>query len=236
MRPAVGGSLRATPSEVSQEACSDRRPLVLASRSPRRLELLSRLVPADRIRVLPPASADEAGFDGLTTLAAIEERLRGIAAAKGDDAAGRIDGDAVVIAADTVIVAGAEGDRVVLGQPPEPDWADAVRTWFADRLAGRTHLALTALCVIADGVRRETVTTTRVTFRADAAALVDWYVSTGEPRGKAGGYAIQGLGSVFVERLEGSLTNVVGLPLETLLGLLRDVDAARRLACPRTER
>ncbi|MGC1275945.1 MAG: Maf family protein [Planctomycetaceae bacterium] len=202
----------------------DDRLIVLASRSPRRLELLASIVPRERIRVVPPASANEAGFELLHTLAAIEDRLRSIAAAKCDDVCSRSDREEtspVIIAADTVIVVGdRDGEYVVLGQPPEPDWCETTRRWFLDQYAGKTHLALTCLCVALDGLQRETIVTTRVTFRTDVEQHLDWYLATGEPRGKAGGYAIQGAGSIFVDRIEGSLTNVIGLPLRELLGVL----------------
>ncbi|MGH7202509.1 MAG: Maf family protein, partial [Planctomycetaceae bacterium] len=127
--------------------------LVLGSRSPRRRELLARIVPEDRIEVVPPASAVEPGFAGLGDWDGIEARLRDIALGKSADvmrqiaAAGRT-GIAAVVAADTVIVAGAEGRRVVLGQPPDDEsWREAVREWFHKHLLGRTHIAATALCV-----------------------------------------------------------------------------------------
>jgi septum formation protein len=199
--------------------------VVLASRSPRRLELLSLLVSGDRIRVLPPSSPHEAGFDGLATRREIEARLVLIAREKCDNVLrqlGREAARSIVIAADTVVLAGErDGELVVLGQPPDDDWAATTRRWFLDYYASRTHLALTALCVVAPGCRREQVAATRVTFRPDAAEYLDWYLATGEPRGKAGGYAIQGAGSLFIDRVEGSLTNVVGLPLRELLDILR---------------
>lgn len=229
----VGGQATTKSDLSSRSPTPDLRPLisdlsvVLASRSPRRLELLSLVVPRERVRVLPPSSAAEAGFEGLPSRAAIEERLRAIAAAKRDDVLRQLGTEAarsVVIAADTVVVAGErDGELVVLGQPPEPDWRETTRRWFLDHYAGRTHAALTALCVAAPAGRREVVVESRVTFRADAAEYLDWYLDTGEPRGKAGGYAIQGAGSVFIERVEGSLTNVVGLPLRESVDVLRQV-------------
>lgn len=201
--------------------------IILASRSPRRFELLSLIVPRERIRVLPPSSADEAGFEGLTTRTVIERRLRSVAAAKCDDVLRQLGDEAgwsLTIAADTVIVAGEhDGELVVLGQPPESEWRETTRRWFFDYYAGRSHVALTGLCVATPTGRREFVVETRVTFRADAAKYLDWYLDTEESRGKAGGYAIQGAGSVFVDRLDGSLTNVVGLPLRELLTVLREL-------------
>jgi septum formation protein len=210
---------------------SDSGLIVLGSRSPRRLELLRCVVPAERIVVLPPQDHAEAGFDGLQTRAGIESRLAEIARAKSDNVraqlergtAGLIRGNvAAVVTADTVIIAtDSQGQPVVLGQPPDDDWAETVRSWFHEYLLGRTHLAATAVCVWAHGGRtRARIVTTEVTFHAAPPERVEWYLATGEPRGKAGGYAIQGAGSVFVARVEGSLSNVVGLPLGELLELL----------------
>ena len=132
----------------------------------------------------------------------------------------------LIISADTtVIVSDSNGRPIVLGQPPETDdWREVVRTWFLDYYAGRTHLAVTAVHVITpDGRSAERIVETQVTFRPNIAPWLNWYLLTGEPRGKAGGYALQGAGSVFIERVEGSLSNVVGLPLESLLELFAEV-------------
>ena len=207
---------------------------VLASRSPQRLQLLSLLVPRSQIRVLPPTTSVEAGFDGLTDLPGIQTRLLSIAATKCDNTLrqlGPFCTDTVAIAADTIVIAGdnnalaADNREVadsaadksgleVLGQPAD---AATVRRWFTDHYAGRTHRVLTGLRVVTATQQREAIATTHVTFRRDVAARLEWYLNTGEPFGKAGGYAVQGLGSTFIERVEGSLTNVIGLPLETLL-------------------
>jgi len=205
-----------------------RSPLILASRSPQRLDLLSSLVPIEALRVLPPTSHIEEEFDGLRTLSAIEKRAAAIAAAKCDDVLRQLRDDAsksVVIAADTVVIVGNGNELLTLGQPPEPGWRDAVRGWFANYYDGRMHRVLTALCVATPAARYEKVVTTQVTFRDDVASYVDWYLETEEPRGKAGGYAIQGAGSLFVDRVEGSLTNVIGLPLRELLDILRAAEA-----------
>ena len=133
----------------------------------------------------------------------------------------------LVLTADTVIVAGERDRLLVLGQPPEPDWRDAVRRWFEDYLLGKTHRAATAVC-LADsaGNPRERVAVSEVTFSADAEGLLEWYLDTGEPRGKAGGYGIQGAGSVFVSEVQGSLSNVIGLPLRDVLEMLADLGLA----------
>lgn len=230
--------------------------IILASRSPRRLELLQQIVPAERIQILPPRSADELGFDGLTTWPAIEARLVAIARHKAADVLEQLTQNpsifnlqfaidnlqfpehqspqAIILAADTVIVVTNQaGDKVVLGQPPDDEsWQEVVRGWFREYYFGKTHIAATALSLVPlteegepQAIKRvERVVTTEVTFVADGEQWLDWYLSTDEPRGKAGGYAIQGAGSVFVERVVGSLSNVVGLPLRETLELL---DVAR---------
>jgi septum formation protein len=207
--------------------------LVLASRSPRRRELLGLVVPTDRIIVVPPRDAAEPGFDGLCDLPAIQRRLLEIARLKAADVQQQLalknPADAVkavIIAADTTIVAtAADGSLHVVGQPPEDDsWKDTVRRWFRDYYAGRTHLALTGLCIHGPGGRiAERFVSTEVAMIADVESRLEWYIETEEPRGKAGGYAIQGAGSVFVSRVTGSLSNVVGLPLEALLEVFMEL-------------
>lgn len=204
---------------------------ILGSRSPRRLELLQHIVPADSIEVLPPHDSDEAGFDGLHDRAGIEERLLEIARAKCDDVVAQLPtGDAedsrvVVITADTVIIAAdTQGRPVVLGKPPEDDaWPETVRRWFMDYYFGRTHTTATALCVAVNGQRAERIVETRVTFDEPGERWLDWYLSTDEPRGKAGGYAIQDAAGIFVSRVDGSLSNVIGLPLRELLEMLEQL-------------
>lgn len=205
--------------------------LVLASRSPRRLELLSRLVPAERILVRPPRSTEEAGFDDCRTRYDIEERLLAIARTKCEDVLAQVRAEGlpeqtVVLAADTTIMAtGAKGRPVVLGQPPEGEhWPEIVGRWFREYYFGRTHHAATAVCLqTLSGRRAERVVVSDVTFHAKGERWLDWYLSTNEPRGKAGGYAIQGLADVFVSRIEGSVSNVIGLPLRDLLEMLEEI-------------
>ncbi len=110
----------------------------------------------------------------------------------------------------------------VIGQPPSDEpRGETVRQWYRDFYAGRTHLAATSLRVIAPDQRViERIVTTRVTFRRDIDPWFDWYLASGEPQGKAGGYAVQGAGSIFMTSIVGSLTNVIGLPLEALLEAL----------------
>jgi len=208
---------------------------VLASRSPRRRELLGSIVPAGRIVVLPPLDSSEAGFSGLHDRSAIEARLSEIARQKARDVASQLaklkisSGDGgrdVVIAADTTVVVTQSGGTLeVVGQPPEDDsWKATVARWFREFYAGKSHLVQTALCVTETGGRSaDCVVTSEVTMIPDVERHLEWYIATGEPRGKAGGYAIQGAGSIFVSQVTGSLTNVVGLPLEALLDLFAEL-------------
>jgi septum formation protein len=206
--------------------------IILGSRSPRRRELLQLLVPEESIRVLPPTSRQESGFDGLQDWPSIENRLAEIARNKCNDVLAQLriqpanefdEQSAVVLTADTIIVvAEDDGQLLVLGQPPEDDsWRDVVRNWFHCYYLGRTHTAATAICVAKSvGRRVERVVTSRVTFHAadsHTESRIEWYLSTGESQGKAGGYALQGAGGVFVSAVEGSVNNVVGLPLGELM-------------------
>ncbi len=208
--------------------------LVLGSRSPRRRELLSLLVRPEQIEICPPNGAAEAGFDKLTTWLDIAQRLQAIARAKNEDVREQLSRRTrveeqttqprLVLTADTVIIAtDADGGHQVLGQPPnDVIWPDVVRRWFRELYAGRSHIAATAVCLSTwpGSVRLERLVQSYVWFHDDVDEMLDWYLATGEPLGKAGGYALQGLASVFVQRIEGSLTNVVGLPLEALLDML----------------
>jgi nucleoside triphosphate pyrophosphatase len=216
---------------------------VLGSRSPRRLELLRQIVPADAIEVVPPRCADEADFVGLSAWPEIESRLEEIVRAKCEDVLEQlkaraadpartvITADTIVLVRDGVVRDGGVRDGVVrdgggqfrvLGQPPDdPSWADVVRRWFRGHYAGKTHTVATVFCVAEPG--RPGVycaVQSSVTFHDDVDRWLEWYLATGEPRGKAGGYAVQGAGSIFVSRVEGSLSNVVGLPLRELLEIL----------------
>ena len=122
--------------------------------------------------------------------------------------------DDAVLGADTIVVV----DRDVLGKPS--DDADAIA--MLTRLSGREHEVLTAVSLVWPGHERSVVERTRVWFTALDAGQIRWYVDSEEPRDKAGAYAIQGLGSRFVLRIEGSYANVVGLPVATVLPLLRE--------------
>ncbi|WP_261345386.1 Maf family protein [Thalassoroseus pseudoceratinae] len=210
-------------------------PVVLGSRSPRRRELLAQLLPnGDRqIEILPPSSSDEANFAGLHGWTEIAARLQSIARTKLQDVcqqtSDRIQNPEeprLVLTADTVIVADqpeSDDQKIVLGQPPHDDWQSTVRKWFRRYLLGKPHEAATAFC-LTDGQRTiEQIVRTEVTFHNLSDEWIEWYLRTGEPVGKAGGYAIQDAGSVFVSQVTGSLSNVIGLPQREVLEALCDL-------------
>jgi septum formation protein len=212
------------------------RRYILASRSPRRLDLLRLVIHPDLICVRPPTNSDEDDFEDCFDVTAIHTRLGAIASHKADQVREALNAEeaalfetprTLIISADTAIISTEhDGSPIVLGQPPEHDeWREVVTEWFQHFYAGRTHTAVTAVHVMTpDGRRAGRLVETKVTFRADVDRWLNWYLLTGEPHGKAGGYALQGAGSVFIERVEGSLSNVIGLPLEALLELFAEVD------------
>ena len=182
--------------------------LVLASASPRRRELLSGLgVPF----VVDPAHVDEsiaAGTEPETAALELAER-------KARTVAHRT--TLPVLAADTIVAA---ADGGILGKPSS---ASEARSMLA-RLAGTTHRVITGVCLATDGgARLRTASgTTFVTMRPLADEEIEAYAASGEPFGKAGGYAIQEKGDRFVTRVDGSWTNVVGLPMELVEPLLAE--------------
>ena len=179
--------------------------VILASASPRRRELLRRAGIAYRVR---PAAVDEKARRGEAPQAYVAR----LACAK---AAAVWRPGETVLGADTVVVAG----RRMLGKPR--DRRDAAR--MLRLLAGRVHQVLTGLCVLGpDGAASAVVVRTRVWFRRLTAAEIAGYVASKEPLDKAGAYAIQGLASKFVERIEGCYFNVVGLPVSQVEALLRE--------------
>lgn len=123
--------------------------------------------------------------------------------------------DAVVIGADTVVWI----DGTVLEKPADAQEAITM----LETIAGREHTVYTGVCVVreAAGHADTTVTASKVRMLALHRADIEWYVGTGEPLDKAGAYAVQGLGGWFIESIEGSYTNVVGLPLSALFEMLR---------------
>lgn len=183
--------------------------LILASASPRRAELLAS---AGFVFEIRPADVDEMPRNGeaaaLYTERVARDKARRIAQLSGN-------GEAIVLGADTEVVMGGR----ILGKPADPGAAAGMLRL----LSGATHEVLTAVVLHAGGRERSEVVTTRVHFLSLAPADIDWYVASGEPMGKAGAYAIQGLGARFIDRIEGSWSNVVGLPLHTVHRLLSEV-------------
>lgn len=174
--------------------------VILASSSPRRLQLLQQIGIEAEVR--------PAAFDELSTGKMADEVVLANAVGK-CQAVCAVCGDKVpVIAADTVVVL----DNQILGKPK--DIADAVR--MLTELSGRTHKVLTGVAVSFDGRQLAEVCETEVIFRTLTAAEIADYVATGEPLDKAGAYGIQGRGAVFVEKINGCYNNVVGLPLTRL--------------------
>ena len=182
--------------------------LILASQSPRRSEILRQ---AGIPFVVKPANVDESVRPGEP----VEEYVRRVAEEKAtafETAAGD-----VVLGADTVVVIGGE----MLGKPR--DRADAVR--MLERLAGREHDVITGICLRRGVDRLHDRAVTRVWFNPLTRQEIEQYVASGEPMDKAGAYAIQGLASKFVERIDGSYTNVVGLPIELVIKHLPELTA-----------
>jgi len=120
--------------------------------------------------------------------------------------------DRVVVGADTVVAC----EGVILGKPRDRDQAAA----FLARLAGKRHTVHGGVAVVADGADRHLHVATEVLMRPLHRGLLDWYLDSGEWRCRAGGYAIQGLGSALVSEVHGDYENVVGLSLQALLALL----------------
>ena len=186
--------------------------IILASASPRRAELLR-----------------EAGIEFETVAANVDEAVRPgedpdtyvrrLAAAKVEAIVGRAEGRPV-LAADTAVVV----EGMILGKPI--DRHDARR--MLRLLSGRAHDVVTGVAVATPAGITAASESTCVEFRALTDAEIDAYVETGEPDGKAGGYAIQGQAGQFVSRISGSHSNVVGLPMDLVRALLGG--AVRRLA------
>ena len=195
-------------------------PLVLASGSPRRRALLSAL--DLRFEVIVP-DVDETAFPGESAASHVSRLALAKSAAASALLAGR--GPRLVLTADTTVAV--EGE--ILGKPR--DEGDALR--MLERLAGRSHEVFTA-CRLRRTDRdlgTERVVRSVVRFGPWDAELARWYVATGEPMDKAGAYALQGRGVLLTSGIEGSWSNIVGLPLEALPDLFREVadDFARRL-------
>jgi septum formation protein len=183
--------------------------VILASSSPRRTALLAQIGVAHRVL---PADIDETRLPGESPRACVqrlaEAKARRVATAHAAET-----GAAAVLGADTAVVL----DDDMLGKPR--DRADALA--MLARLSARTHRVLSAVAVLAHGKVTAALSDSRVRFRALSVAECTSYWDSGEPRDKAGAYAIQGLGAVFVAELCGSYSGVMGLPLFETAQLLR---------------
>ena len=164
-----------------------------------------------------PAHVDESGLAAERP----REYVLRVAAMKARAIAARHPGD-LVLAADTTVVV----DGAMLAKPA--DDADAKR--MLGLLSGRTHEVLTGVVLVRAGLESSAVVDTRVRFRPLTAADIDWYVASGEPRDKAGAYGVQGLAARFVESVDGSYSNVVGLPVGAVRALLEGAGLAPRSA------
>jgi septum formation protein len=186
--------------------------LVLASASPRRLTLLAQAgIEPDALR---PASIDETPRLAEMPRSLASRLARAKAEAARDQIANDLDiAGAYVLAADTVVSVG----RRIFGKPEHIE--EAVAT--LERLSGRSHRVLTGVCLITPDDRiRTRIVDTRVRFKHLSKSEIEAYIASREWRGKAGGYAIQGLAGCFVRTITGSYTNVVGLPLTEVVSLL----------------
>jgi septum formation protein len=181
--------------------------LVLASSSPRRADLLRAAgIPFE----LFPVDVDEQFRLGEKP----EHAVARLAEAKAAAAAASHP-DAIVLGADTTVVIGGKA----LAKPADAE--DAAR--MLRLLSGRNHEVLTGVCVWHQGRRLVHVEPTRVRMAQLGESEIAWYVSTGEPFDKAGGYAVQGLASRFIEGIDGSYSNVVGLPISSVYELLKEL-------------
>jgi septum formation protein len=192
--------------------------LVLASASPRRQELLRN---AGISFVVQPADVDETPLAGESARECAERLAREKALA-----VWRLRQKDLVLGADTIVVV----DEVILGKPADAD--DAVR--MLRLLSGRVHRVITGVCVVGAGARgqgpgagqpetRTASETTLVTMNELSDDEIRAYVATGEPMDKAGAYAIQGMASRWIPRIEGDYSNVVGLPVALVYGMVGGV-------------
>lgn len=181
--------------------------VVLASASPRRHELLSQIGVRFEVRV---PDIDESPVEGEDPVAYVRRLAIGKAAAISTAP------DELVIAADTTV----DLDSVIMGKPNDDHDARSMLR----RLSGQTHRVHTGVAVRLGARELADVCTTLVTFVSLDEATIDWYLATGEPLGKAGSYALQGAGAALVSGVDGSVSNVIGLPLHLVVDLAGRLD------------
>ena len=197
--------------------------IVLASQSPRRVDLLTQLLDHQFGEgvvtfAIDPPNIDETALTGETPIAHVQR----LAVAKSHAVAARYNNAAVIIAADTTV----DLDGKIFGQPADGNEARSM----LNELSGRTHQVHTAVAVVHlahDGTmlsQAHGLDSAGVSMLEINPEKMEWYLATGESLGKAGSYAVQGDGGALVERVEGSLTTVIGLPLDLLSDLLVQVD------------
>lgn len=194
--------------------------LILASQSPRRAELLRA---AGYTFDVQPGDVDERLIEGETPHVYVR-RLASAKAARAFEQMTSRDAE-IVIGADTSVVVG----DTILGKPRDAE--DAAR--MLRRLSGRTHEVVTGVSARSEATELTTVETTLVTFVQLTEDQIAWYVASGEGSDKAGAYAVQGLASRFVTRLEGSYSNVVGLPIAAVDALIQRLSGPSSLLASR---
>lgn len=183
---------------------------MLASASPRRKELLRELVTDFEI---VPSDVDE---DALTVVDPRETaKLLALAKAK---KVFESRPDALVIGSDTVVALPSFESTMQLAKPKDARDAEAM----LGMLSGKSHWVITGVALVGPGIERAETDETEVVFRVLTSEEIIAYVKTGEPKDKAGAYAIQGGAAGFVERTEGSISNVIGLPMELLESILAE--------------
>lgn len=175
---------------------TDSVPLILASGSPRRIHYLKNMGLTFEVQ---PASIDESVQEGESPEALVRRlsRMKAHAVAAAHP-------DTVVLGADTVVVI----DNEILGKPRDREDAKAMIL----KLGGRTHQVYTAVCIVRGSQEQSFCTVTHVTFAPISEELAALYVASGESDDKSGSYAVQGIAAMFVDKVEGSVSSVVGLP------------------------
>lgn len=196
-------------SHITERATSRIIPLVLASRSQARAEILRRL---GLTFVTDPADIDETLQDGIS----LTDQLAELANRKVTEVAIRYP-LSLILGADTVIVD-------TLGVVGKPEGEAGARI-ILSRLSGKTHTVVTGMAIVDShtGKSARRSDTSSVTFRVLSPQTIDRYIASGEPLGKAGAYALQGLGAVLVERVEGDYNNVLGLSVVSFVDMLAEL-------------
>lgn len=184
--------------------------IILASASPRRKELLSKI--GLNFEVIP-SNYDEKLSDDIFSY----EKIENLALNKAKDVAERITDDAIIISADTVVVL----DRKILGKPHSKQQAGEM----ISALSGKTHEVITSIAMINTKTNKTLIksTATKVTFREIEPEEIEEYTNTDEPYDKAGAYAAQGLAAIFIEKIEGCFNNVVGISVFEVNRMLKEI-------------